>query len=109
MYHAYDGLTDGQTGGHYEAKIRFSQLRKGACKCYNHTALNSAASSLVSNLKTPGYPAFTTKFKITSGTTSSEREYIYTHSRALEVCVCMYVCIYIYIYIYDFVCVCVCM
>jgi hypothetical protein len=92
----YDGLTDGQTGENDEAKIRFSQLRERAYKCYNQAALNSSAGSLISNLKTP-HLAFTTKFKIMSGTTSSEREYIY--SRSLEVCVCVCVCVCIYIYI----------
>jgi len=84
MYHAYDGLTDGQTGGHDEAKIRSSQLRERAYKCYNHAALNSSAGSLVINLKTPRHLAFKTKFKITSGIISSERGWG----------------IYIYIYIY---------
>jgi hypothetical protein len=71
--------------------IHFSQLRERAYKCYNYTALNLSAGILISNPRTPGHLAFTTKFKITSGTSSSEREYIY-----------------IYIYIYDCVCVCVC-
>jgi len=57
-------------------KLRFD-FRNFANEPTNHTALNSSASSLVSNLKTPRHLTFTIKFKITSDTTSSELEYIY--------------------------------